>query len=384
MLAMKYFPLVLKQVVRRRTRTLLTLLGVATAMFLFSAVQAMQRGVEDATQTTAADTTLIVYRENRFCPATSRLPEHYLDRILRVEGVRSAVPMKIEVTNCRTSLDVVTFRGVPPELFEKEYAPSLEVVAGSVAEWARRTDAALLGETLAKRRGLRVGDRFDALGINVVVAGVIRSDQPQDLNVAYVHLPFLQRSTGAKKLGVVTQFNVKVTDPALLGTVAAAIDEEFRRDPEPTHTSPEKAFVGRAAADVVQIVRFTRWLGWGCLAAVLALVGNAIVLSVQDRVREHAVLQTLGYTGGLIARLIVTEGALLGFAGGLVGTVAALALTRFGNYSLSSEGLSIQATMGAGVLVTGLMLSAALGIVAGLVPAWQASRRQITEAFRAV
>lgn len=124
MLALKYIPLVIKQVVRRRTRTLLTLLGVATAMFLFSAVQAMQKGVEDATQTTAADTTLVVYRENRFCPATSRLPEYYLDRINRIDGVQSAVPMKIEVTNCRTSLDVVTFRGVPPELFEKQYAPS--------------------------------------------------------------------------------------------------------------------------------------------------------------------------------------------------------------------------------------------------------------------
>src|SRR5215204_3083675 len=125
MLALKYIPLVLKQVVRRRTRTVLTLLGVGTAMFLFSAVQAMQRGVEEATQTTAADTTLVVYRENRFCPATSRLPEHYLDRIKRIDGVQSVVPMKIEVTNCRTSLDVVTFRGVPPELFASEYAPSL-------------------------------------------------------------------------------------------------------------------------------------------------------------------------------------------------------------------------------------------------------------------
>ena len=384
MLSTKYIPLVLKQVVRHRTRTILTLMGVATAMFLFSAVQAMQKGVEEATQATAADTTLVVYRENRFCPATSRLPEYYLDRIKRIEGVQSVVPMKIEVTNCRASLDVVTFRGVPPELFEKEYAPALQFVSGSVADWTKRTDAVLLGETLAKRRGLKVGDRFDALGINVYVAGVIRSDAPQDLNVAYAHLPFLQRSTGAKKLGIVTQFNVKVTDPSKLEPVAAAIDEEFRRDPEPTHTSPEKAFVGRAAADVVEIVGFTRWLGWGCLAAVLALVGNAIVLSVQDRVREHAVLQTLGFTGGLIARLIVTEGALLGLLGGGIGTVAALLLVRYGNYSLSTEGLSIHATMGAGVLLTGLVMSAALGVLAGLVPAWQASRREITETFRAV
>ena len=68
---LKYVPLILKQVVRQRTRTLLTVGGVAVAMFLFVAVQAMQAGVRRATQTTARDTTLVVYRQNKFCPATN-------------------------------------------------------------------------------------------------------------------------------------------------------------------------------------------------------------------------------------------------------------------------------------------------------------------------
>lgn len=384
MLGLRYIPLVLKQVIRHRTRTLLTVAGVATAMFLFCAVQAMQSGVEAATQETAADTTLVVYRENRFCPATSRLPEYYGERISKVPGVASVVPMRIDVTNCRTSLDVITFRGVPPEAFERHYAPTLTVTSGSIRQWANRSDAVLLGETLASRRRLAVGDRFDAFGINVYVAGIIRSDQPQDMNVGYVHLPFLQQSSGAKRLGIVTQFNVKVADPNQLEAVADAIDAEFARDSEPTHTSSEKAFVARAAADVVEIVSFTRWLGWGCLAAVLALVGNAIVLSVQDRVREHAILQTLGYRGGLIARLIVAEGSLLGLMGGALGTLAAAALLRWNSYSLSTEGLSIEINLDAGVLLTGLLISAALGVVAGLVPAWRASRQEITASFRAV
>jgi len=384
MLKLKFIPLVWKQVTRHRTRTILTVGGVATAMFLFAAVQAMQAGVRDATETTAKDTTLVVYRQNRFCPATSRLPEYYGDRIAKIPGVASVVPMKIVVNNCRTSLDVVTFRGVPEEAFVANYVKDFQLLGGTIEDWKNRTDAALLGETLAKRRGLSVGDRFDAAGVTVYVAGIARSAEPQDQNVAYVHLPFLQRASGDRKLGVVTQFNVKIDDPKRLDEIAAAIDAEFARDPDPTSTSAEKAFVARAAADVVHLVRFTQYLGWGCLAAVLALVANAIVLSVQDRIKEHAVLQTLGYTGSLIARLIVTEGLVLGVAGGLLGALAALAVTMLGHFSIGADGLSISMTANSGMLATSLVVSASLGVVAGLVPAWQASRREISQCFRAV
>src|SRR3982751_5002422 len=140
MLPLKFIPLVWKQVLRNRTRTLLTLAGVAVAMFLFTAVEAMQAGVREATQITAKDTTLVVYRENRFCPATSRLPEYYGDRIAKIPHVVSVVPMKIVVNNCRTSLDVVTFRGVPEEKFVEQYVNSFKLLSGSVAQWKDRTD----------------------------------------------------------------------------------------------------------------------------------------------------------------------------------------------------------------------------------------------------
>jgi len=384
MLPIRLFPFVFKQIVRHRTRTLLTLAGVATAMFLFTAVQAMQNGVRDATQTTAMDTTLVVYRQNRFCPATSRLPEYYGDRIAKMPHVVSVMPMKIVVNNCRTSLDVVTFRGVPEDRFAQTCVRDLKLLDGSIEQWRSRTDAALLGETLARRRGLNVGDRFDAAGVTVYVAGIVQSDEPQDQNVGYVHLQFLQRASGDRRLGIVTQFNVKVDDPTQLDAVAKAIDAEFARDSEPTQTSAEKAFVARAAADVVGLVGFTQYLGWGCLAAVMALVGNAIVLSVQDRIKEHAVLQTLGYRGELIGRLIVMEGFFLGLLGGTIGMLAALIAIKVGHFSISSDGLSVQMTLGISVVVFGLLASALLGVVAGLVPAVQASRREITACFRAV
>lgn len=384
MIAPRLVPTVLRQVLRHRTRTLLTAAGVAVAMFLFVTVQSLQQGVRAATEVTAADTTLIVYRENRFCPATSRLPESYAERIARVPGVASVTPMKVVVNNCRASLDVVTFRGVPAEQVAP-MAARWRIVAGSLDDWHKRSDAALIGERMAERRRLRPGMSFDAAGVAVTIAGVIASGEPQDQNVAYVHLPFLQQAaaTGAG-LGVVTQFNVRVDDPARLREVAGAIDDLFRTDQDPTSTRPEKAFVAQVGSDVVEIVGFTRYLGWGCLAAVLALVANAIVLGVQDRVREHAVMQTLGFRGGLIARLIIAEGVVLGVLGGAAGTALAAAFLAWGRFSLSTEGLSIHVSPDLRTSAAGLAIAAGVGVVAGLVPALQAGRREIAQGFRAV
>lgn len=387
MIRPRLIPLVLKQLVRQRARTGLTVAGVAVAMFLFVAIQALQEGVHRATRAAADETVLVVYRANRYCPAASRLPEHYLDRIRRVPGVASAMPVKIVVNNCRASLDVVTFRGVPPEALTGDGAVSAEwtLLSGSLERWCSRSDAALVGELLASRRGLKVGQSFDAAGVTVHVAGIFRSPRVQDQNVAYVRLDYLQRATErGGGVGSVTQFDVRVDDPARLDEVARAIDEEFRADADPTTTRPEQAFVAQAAGDVVQIVRFTRLLGWGCLAAVVALVANAMVLSVQGRVAELAVLQTLGYRPGLVARLIVCEGVLMGLGGGVIGASAALVMLRLGHVSLSQEGLSITVPASPGMFGLGLALAAVAGTLASLTPAWQASRQEIAACFRAV
>ncbi|HWL92096.1 MAG TPA: ABC transporter permease [Phycisphaerae bacterium] len=383
MIATRFFPVVAKQVVRHRTRSLLTVAGVSVAMFLFIAVQSLQQGVRNATEVTAADQTLVVYRENRFCPATSRLPEFYGDRIAKIAGVAQVVPMKIVVNNCAASLDVITFRGVPRDVIGS-LATRWRIIDGSVEDWSKRSDAALVGENLANRRGFKIGQSFNSSGVAVTVAGIIRSSEAQDQNVAYVHLPFLQQSMAKAGVGIVTQFNVRVNDPAQLDQVAKAIDEAFRSESEPTQTRPEKAFVAQAGSDIVEIVGFTRYLGWGCLAAVLALVANAIVLGVQDRMKEHAVLQTLGFRGGLIARLIVAEGVLVGVIGGALGTLGAFAIVSYGNFSISSEGQSVPVSADVAVIMTGLAVSAGVGVLAGLVPAWQAGRREIAQCFRAV
>ncbi len=383
MISPRYLPLIFKYMIRHRSRTFLTVAGVATGMFLFCSVQAMQQGVREATQASSEDTRLVVYRQDRYCPFTSNLPHDYEARIAAISGVKAVVPVKIVVNNCRTGLDVVTFRGVPPNAFEGGFFSRVHIGQGSLEEWKRRADSALIGERVAKRRGLKVGDSIEIGGIKISVAGILDSPEPQDQNAAYTHLDFIQRAAG-NKVGVVTQFDVAVQDPKELNRVAKAIDEEFRHAQEPTATWSEKAFVARVVTDIIEIVNFGKWLGWGCIAGIFALVGNAIFLSVQDRIRDHAVMQTLGYSRGLLGELVVAEGMLMGLAGGLIGVLAAVALTYWGMFSFSVEGLSIHVHASAGSILLGLCLSALTGVFAGLLPAWQASHQEIASCFRAV
>ena len=368
------------QLTRHRVRSLLTISGVASGMFLFTAVETLQRSLGKATEASAADTTLVVYRENRFCPSASRLPEHYADEIRRIAGVREVIPVQIVVNNCGASLDVITFRGVPTELLRK-FAPEIEIVEGSEDEWQQRDDGALLGEVFAQRRGLKPGDRFDAAGVTVTVSGILRSPFAQDNNVAYVKLPFLQQASRAG-LGVVTQFNVRVTESKQLEPVATAIDELFRTGQEPTDTRPEKAFFAETASELVELIGFTRWLGISAVIAVGGLVANALLLVVRGRVKENAVLRTLGFPGRAIGWLVLSEGGMLGLAGGVVGVGMAAAFLRWQSFTMGNEGQTLSIQPDATVIVIGVFAALILGIFASLWPAWQAMTQPIVKNLR--
>jgi len=369
-----------KQVTRHRVRALLTIAGVTIGMFLFTAVETLQESLRQATETTARDTTLVVYRESRFCPATSRLPEHYVQEIRRIPGVREAIPVQVTVNQCGASLDVIAFRGVPPGDLSS-YNPDLQVIAGSSDAWQDRSDAALVGENFAIRRGLAPGDAFEAAGVRVEVAGIVRSPLAQDNNVAYVHLPFLQQASRVG-LGTVTQFNVRVDEPDQLEPVAEQIDALFASETAPTDTRPEKAFFAQTARDLIDLIGFTRWLGLAAVIAVAGLVANSLLLVARGRVKENAILQTLGFRQGSIASIMLWEGAVLGLAGGALGCVAAALFFHFNRFTFGNEGVTLALVPSLPVTATGLALALLLGIGAALWPAWIAARQPLVPSLR--
>ncbi len=375
----KFLPYVLKNLLGHRVRTLLTVTGTALLMFLFLFVASVQEGLGRLLNT--RDDRLIVFQAYRFCPSSSQLPVFYEEAIRGIAGVRDVLPIKIVVNNCRASLDTVIFLGTDPKLLPQS-RPHFRFTAGDWSSFQARNDAALVGRRFAERRNLKVGQPFTSSGITVQVAGIFASDEPGEENVFYTHLPLLLNTKHHEEFHV-TQFEVMLNDPSTAETTASAIDTKLReRFQVPTETKPQKAHLQNALADLMDLIGMTRWLGIVCVGVVVVLVANSVIMAAQDRVKEHGVLQTIGFSGPKITGLMLAESCFISLVGGLIGLGASAAWLMFSPLSVSTEGVSLDFTATPALMAWGVALAALVGLVAGVVPAWQAGRAEITVALR--
>jgi putative ABC transport system permease protein len=376
----KYVPYILKTLWRHRSRTLLTVSGSAVALFVFCGIGAVQEGMHDLLRRQEAKGSLVAFQANKFCPATSHLPQDYDQQIARLAGVREVVPIQVFTNNCRASLDVIVFYGVPPKKLRK--VRDFELLSGSWAEFENHQEKSVVGRAVAKRRGLTVGGRFTMSGVPVDVAGIFSSDDPAEENYIYTHLDFLQRGKGFNLVGTVTQIEVLLdagTDPV---AKSQEIDEKFRGGPVETDTRPKGVFQAKSLGDLTQLIGMAHYLGYACVGLVLALVATTTVMSVQDRIKEHAVLQTIGFSGPRVFQLVMCESFLLGLAGGTVGVGFAMAALSVSSLSIGAEAVTIAFTPSLRLAATGIAISAVTGLLAGVAPAWHAAGTEIVPALR--
>ena len=377
---LRFLPYILKTLWRHRTRTLLTVSGTAVALVVFSFVTAVQEGLARLLSDRQHERTLIVFQANRFCPSTSKLPEDYSRRIERVPGVTSAVPIKVYMNNCRASLDVVVFNGLPAEKLRQ--VRELELIEGDWTTFEKQPDAAVVGQGVAQRRQLKVGQKFSIGMLTVTVTGIFRSPDQSTENMIFTHLDFLQRTRGLNSVGTVTQLEVQLNEQADPQATSQAIDKLFRSGPTATNTRTKGVFQASAVGDLVELVGFARYLGIACVGLVLGLVATTTVMGVQDRIKEHAVLQTMGFTGWHIFGFVIAESILVSLAGGTIGVGAALAILATSNFALGTEGILITFLPSFTLALSGLAAALAVGLMAGFIPAVQAARAEIVPALR--
>jgi putative ABC transport system permease protein len=255
-------------------------------------------------------------------------------------------------------------------------------VTGNWQQFQSQRDAAIVGSNVANRRGLKVGDQFSIGDLSVRIAGVFESKVPSEENLIYTNLAFLQYTRGVDTAGLVTQHEVMLTEDADPDRVAAAIDAALRSSSVSTKTRRKGAFQASTLSDLVDLIGFAHWLGYACVGLVLSLVATTTVMSVQDRIKEYAVLQTIGVRPLTTMRLVLTESTLLCLIGGLSGTLLAMIALKLGGFAIGAEGATIAFRPTLSLAISGSLISIFVGLIAGIAPALQAATVPIVNALR--
>ena len=112
------------------------------------------------------------------------------------------------------------------------------------------------------------------------------------------------------------------------------------------------------------------------------MVATTTVMSVQDRIKEHAVLQTIGYSGPTIFQMVVAESMILSLVGGLAGVGTAMIVLQWSSLAVGAEAVTIAFKPSINLALTGVLVALLTGLVAGAIPAIQAARTEIVSGLR--
>ncbi len=374
---MRFLPLIFRNILRNRRRTVLTLGGIGLSVFVISALLAVESGFRTLAGS-AGDSLLNVYEKGLACPVTSRILDGHLRTIRTIPRVVTATGVLRGLYTYKDKENLLTVAGVEYEAFRR--FQTIEILEGSEEAFLARTDAALVGSRAANRYGWHVGQTVSLVedGLTFQVAGIFRNTEGGRQESVVLHKSFLEKLK--RDEGRSTFFIVRVSDPDAVDTVSRTIDEAFANSPKPTKTQSEKASREQELKDFSEL---RRMLSAMVLATILASVfgaANSVSMSVRERTREVGILRSLGLRRADILAIVLGESALVACVGGALGIGAALGLVTV----VQSLGGFIPLTLGPWTVAAAIGVAALIGLLGGLLPAARASRLAIVDALRLV
>ena len=144
---MKFLRFILRNMLRSRSRTLLTVAGIAVSMFIFAALLGLDGGVRRMLDNTSGEDVLIVFERYKACPPYSNLPVHYAGTIEQLDEVDQVMPVRFLLSNCGTTTDLVAVHGVEPGQFRQ--IREIEIPDAQYEQFVAERGAAIIGRNLA-------------------------------------------------------------------------------------------------------------------------------------------------------------------------------------------------------------------------------------------
>lgn len=383
-----------RNLMRNKVRTGLTVLGVAMAVVTFllirTAVAAWTAGADYA-----AKDRLVTRHKVTF---VMTLPKRYVDQVGQAEGVKSATwanwfggkdPANDKEFFASIAIDQKTYFDVVPEV---------QVSDADLAAFREDKSGAIVGDVLAKKLGWKVGQKVTLIsgiyptpdgeeGWTFNIVGLYTSTAKNvDRSTFFFRWDRLNEALPEGRKDQVGWIMARVNDPARTADIGVAIDKVFEEQDIQTLSQDEHSFATSFLAGFSAVLVALDMVAIVIIVIMMLVLGNTIAMGVRERTSEFATMRAIGFLPKHILFFILSEAAVLGALGGVVGLAIAYPF-------LGGMGRWIEENMG-GFFPTfqipthwaaiSLVLTLGLGVLAAAIPARGAARLRVTDGLRRV
>lgn len=378
----RYLPLILKNGLRNRRRSILTICSVAASLCLLGVLMAIYHAFYFG-QATPEQALRLVTR-NRISLATV-MPISYRQKILQVPGVREAMVMQWFGGVYKDPKNIFARFAIEPSRLFTLY-PEYKTSEEEKKAFLRERSACMIGRAIADKYNIKLGDRVTLVGdiFPVTLELTTRAiyDAPENNASLYFNLDYLFESLSAGRRDFAGTFNILADSPDSVPRIAKEIDDQYRNAPIQTRTESEQAFQLGFISFLGNVKMFLLSICGAVTFTILLVSANTMAMSVRERVREVGVLKTLGFTNSSILGIILGEAAFLSLIGGVIGCLMASGLTYLVRqapaFIIQLKTLTLEPSVAALILVVGVFI----GVASSFIPAWNASRTPILDSLR--
>ncbi|HEY2107675.1 MAG TPA: ABC transporter permease [Candidatus Binataceae bacterium] len=379
---MRYAMLVLKNLMRSRRRTILTIISIAVSLFIFSALVSLPTVANELLADSASSTRVAVHNK---AGLTYGLPESYKTRIAATPHVAAVMGESWFGGIYHEVSDAFPNMAVDQETAEALWT-DWDISPQAFADFHKIRTAALVSPSTMKRFGLHVGQQIMLRGtiypknVTLKIVGTMGGKAPP--NFLIFRRDYLEEAIG--RPGFVSIYWVRADSAAGVPALIAALDEEFANSTAETQSESEAAFMSGFMENYRAFFTLAEVLGLIVVVSIALVAANTAAMSIRERRAEIAVMRSLGFSSRLILSLLLAESLIIGLLGGLLGCGSAYVLLKIYSAGSPAAGPLSAIRMPPVVLAETLAVAALIGLLSALVPARAAARRNIVDALRAV
>ena len=316
--------LLLRNILRHKLRSLLTIVGVGVAVMAFALLRTVVTAWYTGVEASAANRLITRHAVSFVFP----LPLSYRDRIAQVPGVDkvtyatwfSGVYIDKNQFFARLAVDSESFFDVYPEfLIEPEQFETFK----------RERNATVIGIDIANRYNLKLGDIMPIEGDvypgqwEFVVRGIYQPrDQTTDPATMMFHYKYVDervRQEAPQRAGDIGWYIVRISNPDDSAAVSEAIDKLFANSRAETKTETERAFQQSFLSAASAVITAMNIMSFVIIGIILLVLGNTMIMSARERTHEYAILKALGFSAPSLFFLITGESLILSVLGSAFG-----------------------------------------------------------------